>query len=115
VSVTTTTPTAAAVAKEYAGEIAAVNSYLLRTGFSPEIAAQATAEAIAQLASRPDITRGIAYATTVARGEAHRLAATQKAPADLAPDLMAIFAGQKPARRRRRATQQSAPAPKATA
>lgn len=112
-----TTPDAAQVAAQYRGHIKALTRYLARVGVRPEIINQAVAEAIAQIATRPDIDRPMAYLSTVARGEAERLSAELDAEgprAINAPDLMAVLEGKaptKPRQRRQRAKRQGAKAP----
>jgi hypothetical protein len=106
---THTPPDAAQVAKQYRGHIVALQRYLARVGVRPEVVNPAVAEAIAQLVQRPDITRPMAYISTVARGEAERLTAeldAAEAPKLTAPDLMAVIEGKgKPRQRRSRRAQ----------
>lgn len=99
-----TPPDAATIAAQYRGEIAALQKYLARVGVRADVIDQAVAEAVAQLATRPDIDRPMAYLSTVARGEAERLSAELDAerPRQLtAPDLMAAIGKPGPRPRKR--------------
>jgi hypothetical protein len=98
----THTHDAARVAAQYAAEISALRAYLARTGFRPEVVDPAVAEAIANLVNRPDISRPMAYLSTIARGEAERLTAELRAKGDqglTAPDLMKAMQTTGPRRR----------------
>lgn len=98
----THTTDAEKVAAQYHAEISALTAYLARTGYRAEVIPAAVAEAIVNLANRPDITRPMAFITTIARGEAERLTAELKAAGDeglTAPDLMKAMATSGPRKR----------------
>lgn len=100
------------MAQQYAGEIIALRRYLARVGTRPEVIEPAIAEALAQLVNRPDITRPMAYLSTVCRGEAERLTAEadiKGEPKLSAPDLMKAIAKPQPRRRQRRTSKARKP------
>ena len=103
------THNAAQVAAEHQGHIKALRAYLARTGYAPAVIDPAVAEAIATLVNRPDISRPMAFLTTIARGEAERLTAEMEARDEQplsAPDLIAAMREpvKKATRRRSRRT-----------